>query len=59
MSIITETKLEFAKLGSRIGAEIRGFDVSGDLSPETVGPRSTNTRPSFSGRPTFSATRPR
>lgn len=37
MSIITETKLEFAKLGSRIGAEIRGFDVSGDLSPETVG----------------------
>ncbi|WP_284991051.1 MULTISPECIES: TauD/TfdA family dioxygenase [unclassified Arthrobacter] len=37
MSIITETKLEFAKLGSRIGAEIRGFDLSGDLSPETVG----------------------
>ncbi|MGO4583938.1 TauD/TfdA dioxygenase family protein [Arthrobacter sp. 2RAF6] len=36
MSVITETKLEFAKLGSRIGAEIRGFDLSGDLSPETV-----------------------
>ncbi|MGM7777517.1 TauD/TfdA dioxygenase family protein [Arthrobacter sp. KNU-44] len=36
MSIITETKLEFAKLGSRIGAEIRGFDLSGDLAPETV-----------------------
>jgi alpha-ketoglutarate-dependent taurine dioxygenase len=37
MSVITETKLEFAKLGSRIGAEIRGFDLSGDLAPETVG----------------------
>ncbi|GAB3567607.1 TauD/TfdA family dioxygenase [Arthrobacter alkaliphilus] len=37
MSVITERKLEFAKLGSRIGAEIRGFDLSGDLSPETVG----------------------
>lgn len=36
MSVITETKLEFAKLGSRVGAEIRGFDLSGDLSPETV-----------------------
>ncbi|WP_028265156.1 TauD/TfdA dioxygenase family protein [Arthrobacter sp. MA-N2] len=36
MSVITETKLEFAKLGSRIGAEIRGFDLSGDLSDETV-----------------------
>ncbi|UKA57871.1 TauD/TfdA dioxygenase family protein [Arthrobacter sp. FW306-2-2C-D06B] len=36
MSVITETKLEFAKLGSRIGAEIRGFDLSGDLAPETV-----------------------
>ncbi|WP_284764353.1 TauD/TfdA family dioxygenase [Arthrobacter sp. efr-133-R2A-63] len=36
MSVITETKLEFAKLGSRIGAEIRGFDLSGELSPETV-----------------------
>ncbi|HZI74008.1 MAG TPA: TauD/TfdA family dioxygenase, partial [Gemmatimonadales bacterium] len=33
---ITETKLEFSKLGSRIGAEIRGLDLSGDLSPETV-----------------------
>ncbi|GAA3310431.1 TauD/TfdA dioxygenase family protein [Arthrobacter ramosus] len=37
MPVITETKLEFAKLGSRIGAEIRGFDLSGDLSPETAG----------------------
>ncbi|OOP60775.1 taurine dioxygenase [Arthrobacter sp. SRS-W-1-2016] len=37
MSVITDTKLEFAKLGSRIGAEIRGFDLSGELSPETVG----------------------
>lgn len=37
MSVITKTKLEFAKLGSRIGAEIRGFDLSGDLSPDTVG----------------------
>lgn len=36
MSAVTETKLEFAKLGSRIGAEIRGFDLSGDLAPETV-----------------------
>ncbi|MGO4856026.1 TauD/TfdA dioxygenase family protein [Arthrobacter sp. 2MCAF14] len=36
MSVITETKLEFAKLGSRIGAEIRGFDLTGDLAPETV-----------------------
>ena len=36
MSVITETKFEFAKLGSRIGAEIRGFDLSGDLAPETV-----------------------
>ena len=32
MTVITETKLEFAKLGSRIGAEIRGLDLSGDLS---------------------------
>jgi alpha-ketoglutarate-dependent sulfate ester dioxygenase len=37
MSVITDTKLEFAKLGSRIGAEVRGFDLSGELSPETVG----------------------
>lgn len=36
MSVITETKLEFAKLGSRIGAEIRGFDLSGELSEDTV-----------------------
>ncbi|UVJ38623.1 TauD/TfdA family dioxygenase [Arthrobacter sp. CJ23] len=36
MSVTTETKLEFAKLGSRIGAEIRGFDLSGELSEDTV-----------------------
>ena len=36
MTAITETKLEFAKLGSRIGAEIRGLDLSGDLPAETV-----------------------
>ncbi|MFC9336394.1 TauD/TfdA dioxygenase family protein [Arthrobacter sp. NPDC057009] len=36
MTAITETKLEFSKLGSRIGAEIRGLDLSGDLSAETV-----------------------
>jgi taurine dioxygenase len=36
MTVITETKLEFSKLGSRIGAEIRGLDLSGDLSPATV-----------------------
>ncbi|MFC9770837.1 MULTISPECIES: TauD/TfdA dioxygenase family protein [unclassified Pseudarthrobacter] len=36
MTTVTETKLEFAKLGSRIGAEIRGLDLSGDLSPDTV-----------------------
>ncbi|NQD88911.1 TauD/TfdA family dioxygenase, partial [Paenarthrobacter sp. CM16] len=36
MTVITETKLGFAKLGSRIGAEIRGLDISGDLSEETV-----------------------
>ncbi len=36
MTVITETKLEFAKLGSRIGAEIRGLDISGDLREETV-----------------------
>lgn len=36
MTVITETRLEFSKLGSRIGAEIRGLDLSGDLSPETV-----------------------
>ena len=36
MTVITETKLEFAKLGSRIGAEIRRLDLSGDLSAETV-----------------------
>ncbi|WP_347108126.1 TauD/TfdA family dioxygenase [Paenarthrobacter sp. S56] len=36
MTVITETKLEFKKLGSRIGAEIRGLDISGDLGTETV-----------------------
>ena len=36
MTTITETKLEFAKLGSRIGAEIRGLDLSGDLPADTV-----------------------
>ncbi|WP_426299212.1 TauD/TfdA dioxygenase family protein [Arthrobacter sp. R-11] len=36
MTVITETKLEFTKLGSRIGAEIRGLDISGDLSDGTV-----------------------
>ena len=36
MTVITETKLEFSKLGSRIGAEIRGLDLSGELSAETV-----------------------
>ncbi|GAB14923.1 TauD/TfdA family dioxygenase [Arthrobacter globiformis] len=36
MTVITETKLEFSKLGSRIGAEIRGLDLSGDLPAETV-----------------------
>ncbi len=33
---VTETKLEFTKLGSRIGAEIRGLDLSADLSEDTV-----------------------
>jgi taurine dioxygenase len=36
MTAITATKLEFSKLGSRIGAEIRGLDLSGELSDETV-----------------------
>lgn len=36
MTVISETKLELAKLGSRIGAEIRGLDISGDLPAETV-----------------------
>ncbi|MBT2547411.1 TauD/TfdA family dioxygenase [Arthrobacter sp. ISL-65] len=36
MTVITETKLEFSKLGSRIGAELRGLDLSGDLPAETV-----------------------
>ncbi|HCB60067.1 MAG TPA: taurine dioxygenase, partial [Arthrobacter bacterium] len=36
MTVITETKLQFTKLSSRIGAEIRGLDLSGDLSADTV-----------------------
>lgn len=36
MTVTTETKLEFSKLGSRIGAEIRGLDLSGDLPAQTV-----------------------
>lgn len=36
MTVITETKLKFTKLSSRIGAEIRGLDLSADLSPDTV-----------------------
>lgn len=36
MTVITETKLEFSKLGARIGAEIRGLDLSGELHPDTV-----------------------
>ena len=36
MSVITETKLEFTKLGSRIGAEIRGLDLSAELSEGTT-----------------------
>ncbi|WP_285243352.1 TauD/TfdA family dioxygenase [Pseudarthrobacter sp. fls2-241-R2A-127] len=36
MSVITETKLTFTKLGSRIGAEIRGLDLNADLSDATI-----------------------
>lgn len=36
MSVITETKLQFTKLGARIGAEIRGLDLSADLSDATI-----------------------
>jgi len=36
MTVITETKLEFTKLGSRIGAEIRGLDLSADLSEAII-----------------------
>jgi alpha-ketoglutarate-dependent taurine dioxygenase len=36
MTVITETKLQFTKLGSRIGAEIRGLDLSADLNEDTV-----------------------
>ena len=35
-NVVTETKLEFTKLGSRIGAEIRGLDLSADLSEDTM-----------------------
>ncbi|MDQ0028627.1 TauD/TfdA dioxygenase family protein [Arthrobacter bambusae] len=36
MTTTVETRLDFTKLGSRIGAEIRGLDLSQDLSYETV-----------------------
>ncbi|MFJ3956786.1 TauD/TfdA dioxygenase family protein [Arthrobacter sp. NPDC090010] len=36
MSTVTATKLEFTRLGSRIGAEISGLDLSAELHPETV-----------------------
>jgi alpha-ketoglutarate-dependent taurine dioxygenase len=36
MTTITETKLQFTKLGSRIGAEIRGLDLGTELSPDTI-----------------------
>ena len=36
MTVITETKLQFTKLSARIGAEIRGLDLSRDLPPDTV-----------------------
>ena len=36
MTVITETKLQFNKLGSRIGAEIRGLDLSADLSEDII-----------------------
>jgi taurine dioxygenase len=36
MTVITETKLEFTKLGARIGAEIRGLDLSAELSDDTI-----------------------
>lgn len=32
----TATRLEFTKLGSRIGAEIRGLDLAADLTDDTV-----------------------
>ncbi|WP_422936295.1 TauD/TfdA dioxygenase family protein [Sinomonas sp. P47F7] len=36
MSTVLETQLEFTKLGSRIGAEIRGLDLSQDLSDDVI-----------------------
>ncbi|MEA5456313.1 TauD/TfdA family dioxygenase [Sinomonas sp. JGH33] len=36
MTTSLETRLEFTKLGSRIGAEIRGLDLSQDLSDEVI-----------------------
>ncbi|WP_455836761.1 TauD/TfdA dioxygenase family protein [Pseudarthrobacter siccitolerans] len=36
MTLITETKLKFTKLGARIGAEIRGLDLSVELSDDTI-----------------------
>ena len=36
MSTTTETRLDFRKLSARIGAEIRGLDLSGDLSDATI-----------------------
>jgi alpha-ketoglutarate-dependent taurine dioxygenase len=36
MTITIETRLQFTKLGSRIGAEIRGLDLSADLSDDTI-----------------------
>ncbi|QTF71729.1 TauD/TfdA dioxygenase family protein [Arthrobacter woluwensis] len=36
MSTIAATKLDFTPLSARIGAEIRGLDLSGDLDPDTV-----------------------
>jgi taurine dioxygenase len=36
MTTTVETQLQFTKLGSRIGAEIRGLDLSQDLSDDDV-----------------------
>ena len=36
MTVTIETKLQFTKLGSRLGAEIRGLDLSADLSEDTI-----------------------
>ncbi|MDQ4504174.1 TauD/TfdA family dioxygenase [Sinomonas sp. ASV322] len=36
MTAAIDTRLEFTKLGSRIGAEIRGLDLSQDLSDDVV-----------------------